>query len=144
MDPSEARSLLLAQHERLRALLLDTEALARRFVAAAEVATALDRSLAELRAAFDEHNKFEASLLEPMLLETDAWGPARLARMVEEHTEEHKVFATFLARRVHEVAPEMPDFAEELLAHMEAEERTFLSPKVLRDDIVAVDGGADT
>jgi hypothetical protein len=131
MDPSEARTFLLAQHDRLRALLEDAQALARRFLAGEAVAATLDGALGELRIAFDEHNHFEARLLEPMLRCTDEWGPLRIARMVEEHTEEHRVFTTFLARRVSEVAPELSDFAEEIAAHMEAEERTFLSPKVL-------------
>jgi hypothetical protein len=134
MDPSEARQLLLAQHEGLRRLLEQAEVLARQFVACEPVAAALDRALVDLRAAFDEHNRFEASLLEPMLRARDVVGPRRVERMIEEHSEEHRVFTAFLARRVAEVAPELPDFVEEICAHMEAEERTFLSPKALRDD----------
>jgi hypothetical protein len=133
MDPSQARTLLIAQHDRLRTLLAETEALSRRFLAGEPTAAALDTALGDLRAAFEEHNRFEASLLEPMLAATGELGPRRIERMVEEHTEEHRVFTAFLARRVADVAPELPDFVEEIIAHMEAEERTFLNPKLLRD-----------
>jgi hypothetical protein len=86
------------------------------------------------------HNAFELSVLEPMLREADAWGPARVARMIEEHGAEHEALEELLAGTTEEVALRFDDFAELVDAHMAAEERTFLSTQVLRDDVVG-DGG---
>ena len=65
---------------------------------------------------------------------TDAWGPERVKRMHEEHVDEHLVIWGLLTGP--EVLARFDDIAEELEAHMQAEERTFLSPKVLKDDLI--------
>jgi hypothetical protein len=127
------RDRLLEQHERLRELLGGALSLAGRYLAGDPVAPALSATLTDLRAAFAAHNDLEASLLEPLLLATGSWGPARLVRMLEEHAGEHAALTAFLARPIDEVAPGMADFVEEIEAHMAAEERTFLSPVVGRE-----------
>lgn len=131
MDPSEARRELIAQHEQLRAAAAEAEALARRLVADEPVEPQLDRCLEELRSVWTAHNLAEQAVLEPYLLSRDGLGPQRVARMREEHLEEHLVLTTFLAQPLADVAKGFADFREELLAHMEAEERTFLDPRVL-------------
>jgi hypothetical protein len=137
--PKTARARLLEQHERLRDLLGAALALAGRHLSGDAVAVELSATLAELRAAFVAHNELETSLLEPMLLATGTWGPARLERMLEEHAGEHVAFTSFLTRPLDEVAPGMVDFVEEIEAHMAAEERTFLSAAVARE-IEKIDG----
>lgn len=124
--------MLLEQHEQLRARLLDAEVLARRFLRKEEVSEELDRALGRLRDSFTEHNRYEEALLAPLLRLDPDVGERRIERMVEEHAEEHRVIRAFLARPRHEIAPELGDWVEEIEAHMEAEERTFLSPRVLR------------
>jgi len=132
---------LLAQHENLRELLRDSlqlaEAMGEGTVAPERLASRLD----ELRGAFAEHNSLEASLLEPLISSGDAWAPARLARMIEEHGAEHLAFTAFFAQSLAGMAHGLVDFAEDVEAHMAAEERTFLSPSVLRDSLVT-DGGS--
>jgi hypothetical protein len=140
MNPSEARLRCLAQHEWLRAMLMQTRAFARRFLAGEAVKPALDAALHELRDAYEVHNAFELSVLEPMLIGADAWGPVRVARMVDEHGAEHAALEDLLVGPTEEVAMRFDDFAELVDAHMAAEERTFLSIQVLRDDVVT-DGG---
>jgi hypothetical protein len=55
-------------------------------------------------------------------------------RMVEEHVAEHAVFIDLMTGGD---APDRIDEIVELLdAHMAAEERTFLSPVTLRDDVI--------
>lgn len=125
---------LLAQHQRLRDLLGQARALGRRFQGGPAAARALAHCLVALRGAFEEHNQLELSLLEPLLRDDQAWGPARIARMREEHGAEHAVIAETLAGGVVEVVARLDDFAEEMEAHMDAEERTFLSPAVLGND----------
>lgn len=139
MEPSVARARLLSQHEGLRDRLGTMLALAERFRAGTTPEEEIIAALDALRDAFEEHNRFEESLLEPMLRETDAFGEVRVARMVGEHSEEHRAFMVFLGGPVDDVVRGLADFIEEIAAHMEAEERTFLHPAVLRDDVVAID-----
>ena len=133
MEPSAARALLLAQHDRLRRLLADTADVAERVVAGEGSLDHLQDLLGAVRIAFAEHNASEETLLEPILRLDHAWGPPRIARMLEEHSAEHASFREALARPAHELASEMGDLVELIDAHIAAEERTFLSPGVLRD-----------
>jgi hypothetical protein len=131
MDPSEAREQLLSQHDHLRQLLADAVATAAAVLAGKPASTELAERLEELRLAFVEHNDFEQSVLEPVLRQGDAWAPKRVARMIEEHAAEHAAFAAFFAGSVLEMARGLGELAEQVDAHMAAEERTFLSPAVL-------------
>lgn len=124
--------MLLAQHRSLEKLLEELVGLACRYVLGEEVVVELERALSEVRTAFDDHNRFESSVLEPLQRATGDVGARRMARMLEEHAEEHHAFVVFLARPATDLADELPDFAEDLGAHLAAEERTFLSPQVLR------------
>ena len=132
MDPAKARAQLLREHEVLRALLSEALAIAERLRCQDPVHAALERAVDALRQAFARHNDSEEALLEPILREDPAWGPARIARMIEEHSAEHAAFRAMLAGTSLEVAARLPELAEDIDAHMAAEERTFLSPGVLR------------
>jgi hypothetical protein len=72
-------------------------------------------------------------VLEPLLSRSDAWGPRRVDRMFEEHKGEHAALLAAMDVSTANVAAELADLCEELEAHMAAEERTFLSPRVLDD-----------
>lgn len=141
MEPTQARTVLLEQHERLRRLLAEVQVVADRALAGETVVAELQQHLDELRSAFAEHNTSEEALLEPILRLDFAWGPARIARMLEEHGAEHASFREAMAGPVLEIAARMAELIEEIDAHMAAEERTFLSPSVLRDDVVTTDDG---
>ena len=131
MTPAEARALILTQHDGLRALLGTAIRLARQHVAGEAIEDELEAVVSAIRVAFAEHNLFETSLLVPLLGGVDAWGSKRIERMISEHLEEHRVIEAFLARPARDVVPDLDDFVEEIGAHMEAEERTFLSPSAL-------------
>lgn len=133
MNPAHLREELLRQHEVLRGLLAKTTELASRYAAGALVSEALAELLTMVRHAFEDHNRYEESVLRPLLNATDAWGPARVDRMIEEHTEEHQAFLEFLDGSIERVAADLADFVEEVEAHMAAEERVFLNVAVLRD-----------
>lgn len=141
MEPSEARRRLLAQHDALRHRLQTARNLRDRMMTGASVAGELEASLDEFRQAYVEHNALEEIWLEPLLLLGDAWAPQRIARMVEEHEAEHDVFAAFFRGSVLEMAEGLDELAEDIEAHMAAEERTILHRAVLSDTIVT-DGGA--
>lgn len=141
MNPGKARVRLLAQHEWLRAMLRQTRALARRLAADDPVTGAMAASMRELCEAYAHHNAYERSLLEPILRHADGPGPARVARMSEEHRAEHAALEELRAGADLEVALRFDDVADLLDAHLAAEERTFLSTQVLRDDALTEGGG---
>jgi iron-sulfur cluster repair protein YtfE (RIC family) len=138
MLPTETRHLLLEQHGRLRRQMEQAMRLASRLLTGEDVVLELRAALAELRATFLEHNESEEALLEPVLSFTDAWAPQRIERMVREHKEEHAMMREDLTGNEYDVARRLADVAEELEAHMQAEERTFLSPSVLRNDVITL------
>jgi iron-sulfur cluster repair protein YtfE (RIC family) len=142
MKPSEARKLLLEQHGRLRELFAAAEELAARLLAGEMVGDELRCVLTDLRNAFAEHNASEERVLDPLLSAGDAWAPLRVKRMVEEHTAEHAAFREALTGETVEVAARIADLAEDVDAHMQAEERTFLSAAVLRDDVINLEDGS--
>jgi hypothetical protein len=134
LRPSAIRALLLEQHERLRVHLDATEDLADELRHGAAVRSDFRDAVTALLEALSEHNASEESLLEPLLRAGDAYGPTRVTRMHEEHVSEHALMrAALIGHDLVVIAENLPDLAETLRAHMEAEERTFLHAGVLRD-----------
>lgn len=131
MDRSHVLESLLTQHASIRALI---EACAE-----LESTADLERALARLRLAFDEHNRYEEAVLRPILGDVDAFDEVRLERMLDDHVAEHGALADGMAMS-------SPAALRALLAtlrdHLAMEERYFLSPRVVRDDLVVVEGGA--
>ena len=143
LDNSKIRRIVLVEHEGLRIGLRSIEALLDR-VAKGDVAALKDaqQQFTQFLEAFVRHIEHEERILRPVLQTVDAWGPARVASMDEEHTVQRKQ-VTRLAQMdaVNDPAKwatEVRAFATELLADMADEEKTCLSPDVLRDDIIAV------
>lgn len=141
MEANQARSVLLEQHDGLRRLLASAQRLAALAVEGEDVVAALEVEMGALRRAFAQHNVSEEKLLTPILALDPAWGPARVARMREEHDAEHRSISEALIGPTLEVASRLSDIVEDLDAHMCAEERTFLASAVLRDDIVQLEDG---
>jgi iron-sulfur cluster repair protein YtfE (RIC family) len=96
----------------------------------------LDAVLNRLRFDFAEHNATETALVRPLLHRSPTWGAVLVDRMFEEHVAEHAAFWAMLAGSAADVAEHMDDLVDELDAHMATEERTFLSPGVLRQDVI--------
>ena len=136
MNATEARTTLLAQHEQLRLLLGTCTRLAQEQRAGEPVTAELDEALAELRDEFADHNQMETAVIADLLHGPAAWGSLLIDRMLEEHVAEHAAFWELLSGTQAEVAERIGELAEELDAHMAAEERTFLSPVTLRDDVI--------
>ena len=135
---SRACKDLLAEHEVLRERMTRCEHLAADLDAGHIVLTQLLREVARLRIAFDAHNRHEEQFLRPVLGALDAFGDVRLDRMVTDHVAEHRLVRAGLDSTV---TDELRRTLDRLRHHLEAEERAFLSPKVLRDDLVVVEGG---
>jgi Hemerythrin HHE cation binding domain len=134
--PGRALAELAAQHAALRGMMDRCEELADELDAGRSGPTQLTREVARLRLAFDAHNKFEEQLLRPVLLGTDAFGEVRVERMFEEHVGEHRAIRVGLGSNA---TAELRAVVADLRAHLDAEERYFLTAKVLRDDLVTLE-----
>jgi hypothetical protein len=118
--------------------------LAKRYRAGACTGPELDRSLDALREEFALHNEVETMAITRLIDDGPAtWGAALIDRMFEEHVAEHGAFWDLLSGTRAEVAARIDDLAEELDAHMAAEERTFLAPATLRDDVIRARRGSE-
>jgi iron-sulfur cluster repair protein YtfE (RIC family) len=137
MKADAARKILVAQHARIRGDLNRCSALVRRLRDGEPVNVELDQSLAQLRTDFEEHNMTETELIVPLLRDSSGWGTRLVDRMLEEHVAEHAAFWAQLGGSTDQLAACMTDLVEELDAHMAAEERTFLSPLVLREEVIS-------
>jgi hypothetical protein len=137
--PSTALTELMDQHEALRALMDRCDEIADELDADGVGPNQLLREVAKLRLAFDAHNVFEEQLLRPVLLSADAFGAARIERMIEEHLGEHREMRSRLSAGS-PVTAELRNVIGSLRAHLAAEERYFLTSKVLRDDVVVLEG----
>jgi len=134
--PSKALHELQAQHDALRAIMDRCDELVAAFEAGNDTTVELTREVARLRVAFDAHNRFEEQLLRPVLLDGDAFGAARIDRMVQEHVGEHRVMRDQLAT---DTVGKLEAVIADLRAHLAAEERYFLTSRVLRDDLVNIE-----
>ncbi len=99
----------------------------------------LTREVVKLRLAFDAHNKFEEQLLRPVLLEEDAFAAVRIDRMVEDHVGEHRAMRAQLNTTE---TGALRETLEMLRAHLAAEERYLLNARVLRDDLINLEGSS--
>lgn len=138
MKAREARDRLLAQHEGLRAHLETCTRLAALTRAGEPVGEELDDALEKLRGDFVEHNATETAVIGRLLHGPSAWSSLMIDRMLEEHVAEHAAFWELLAGSRVDVVARIDDLAEELEAHMAAEERTFLSPITLHEEVLRV------
>ena len=132
MDADAARAKLLSQHDGIRTGLARCTSLAHSVLVGSSTADELEFALEQLRHEFVAHNATESELVGELLLGLVHRGPLLIDRMLEEHLAEHAEFLEKLAGTASEVASRIVDLVEELEAHMAAEERTFLSPLVLR------------
>lgn len=136
MNAESTRALLLAQHERLRELLATCVSLARRHQPGDTATKALEIALDALRKEFGVHNQTETAMIRALMSGPAPWGTLLIDRMLEEHVAEHAAFWEVLSGNYDDVATRITDLADELDAHMAAEERTFLAPMTLRDDVI--------
>jgi hypothetical protein len=135
--PSRALAELKAQHEALRAMMDRCEELATQLEAGRMGPLQLTREIERLRLAFAAHNVFEERLLRPVLIGSDAFADVRIERMVEDHVGEHRAMHAQLATTE---TTALRECLAMLRAHLDAEERYLLSSRVLRDDVVTVEG----
>lgn len=146
MRPSEVRDRVLSDHAALRARLEHLEQLAdhaatRRGADPEGLRAGAEALLATLR----EHMRWEDRFLLPLLRDADGWGDERARRFEAEHAEQREVLGLLSgdlregSRPPRVVAAHLLDLIEGLRLDMDEEERVFLDPCVVRDDVVGID-----
>jgi len=146
MQPSEVRAMILADHNEVRRLLDEVEALVAR-VGAGDVASTprLRESGATLHDKLSRHLDLEDRYLAPALRDADGWGEERARQLTEEHREQRAMLAYILdqlrdADRLPALLSQtLGTFVTAIREDMEHEETAVLRDDVLRDDVVAVD-----
>jgi hypothetical protein len=126
MDADAARSLLLAQHDRIHVDLNRCCSLAQRLRIGEPLDRQLDMVITQLRANLALHNATESKLIGPLLHNLADRSQLHLKNMLEQHLTEHNQLLELLAGPVQEVAMRMVEIARELEAHIAAEERSLL------------------
>src|SRR5262245_26339997 len=145
MEPSEVRTRILGDHERLRADLDRLEALVSDLRDGRAELAMLRLDGGALLARLQVHMRWEESYLLPALRAADAWGEERAERLVRDHREQRDVLA-FLAARLRDeaqpaalVAGDVDHLITLLRDDMREEEADLLDERVLRDDVVAIE-----
>jgi hypothetical protein len=138
MNAEKTRLILLAQHDSLRHRIQTCTRLAKLYLAGGCFGRELDDALDELRGELAVHNETETAAIRRLLHGPAAWGSLMIDRMLDEHLAEHAAFWEHMTGTRREIAERIDDLAEELDAHMAAEERTFLAPVTLRSEVIAV------
>jgi hypothetical protein len=136
MNADHARTLLITQHQAIRTSLASCLEIAKRLRTDDADEDELEIALTRMRGEVYQHNLSESALIRPLLAQTQRWGDLLLDRMLQEHLGEHVAMWTVLEQPARVVAFELEELAEDLDAHMAAEERTFLAPNVLREDVI--------
>ena len=147
MLPSQVRQLILADHVWLRAVLASVDELAERVADGDhELLGRLCEHVADMSQRFMGHLDLEEEVLVPALRDADAWGDERAVLLLREHAGQRERFGELLLRLREARAPARAEALEvrllirDLLFDMEHEEHALVSPHVLRDDPVVVDG----
>lgn len=135
MHAATARKLLIGQHDAIRANLAECVGIAKRLRDGEANEPELEEALERMRSELYQHNLSETELLRPLLIGRERWGERMLERMIEEHVAEHVAMWDIMNRPAIQIAYVIDDLADEIDAHMHAEERTFLA--VLRPDVLA-------
>lgn len=128
---------LLKQHEQIRHMMARCYELMDLVEKEPGRAGELVTAVARLRWAVTSHNRVEEQLLEPVLREADSFGPQRVEQMAHAHRDEHSEIGQRLDTPT---LASLRQTLEMLTSHLEHEEKTFLSSRVLRDDVVTIEG----
>ena len=144
LSASQVRSLILDEHAVIRDVLEEIDQ------TLGEMTRRVPGSVGRLRATlrtlcdtFLRHLNHEEMVLRPLLAEVDAWGPARVEAMDEEHQAQRIAIASLtrltLEQDLDATVQRVEEFVRRLRTDMDGEERHGLSPDVLRDDIIVID-----
>jgi hemerythrin-like domain-containing protein len=146
MRPSEVRERILIDHQRIRGLVAEVEALAERVRAGrVELCSKLRERGTALYEQLCRHLDLEDVVLAGALRKVDAWGEERAEELEIEHSEQRELLAYLLQRLDDSSQPatllveDLIQFTALLRDDMKREERDLLSEELLRDDVIGID-----
>ena len=142
--PSEVRQKVLAQHREIEALLAELSAGAKTMAQGEHAVAKVKRAANALFTVLELHMVFEEQNLLPEIESADGFGPERAKHMLDEHREQRAFFGSLRASIESSedpdvIAARIDEFAAELRADIEQEEKDYLSPSLLKDDVVTSD-----
>jgi hypothetical protein len=145
VDAATARRTILVQHQRIRGLLANARDVAERALDQQPLSPdAVASAIGDIHTTFDVHLRYEEKVLIEIFNDDLPLGPIRAERLREEHARQRATLAGLHAEA--KVGPRVPMLAAKLaflttwlLDDMEEEERTLLTPEVVRDDGICVD-----
>jgi len=145
VDADHARRAVLAQHRELRSLLGRATATAEASLDGRPPAPdAVASSIGDIRTSFDVHLTFEEKVLVTLLEMDLPLGPERAQRLREEHAQQRMTMEALHREAL--ASPSLPTLSVKLaqlvdwlLRDMGEEERSLLTPEVVRDDQIAID-----
>ena len=145
LDAETARQRIHGQHDQIRGLLDRARVVAELALdGSPPTPDAVASAIGDIHATMTVHLTFEENVLLPILDDDLPLGPERGRRMVDEHKRQRAMLEAL--HREASAGPELPTLAVKLasltawlLTDMNEEERTFVTPDVIRDDAVTVD-----
>jgi iron-sulfur cluster repair protein YtfE (RIC family) len=148
VDAQTARQNIHTQHDRIRGLLDRARAVADKALDGHSPSPdAVASAIGDIHTTIAVHLAFEEDVLLPILNDDLPLGPERARRLVDEHARQRAMLGAL--HREACVGPELPTLAAKLafltswlLTDMEEEERTLVTPDVIRDDAVSIDQDA--
>jgi iron-sulfur cluster repair protein YtfE (RIC family) len=144
LDATQVRRIILDEHSVLRNELEDiVTLLVDAAVQRSDAAERLHHRMKTFYDAFLKHIAHEDSLLRPVLVDIDAWGPARVEKLDDEHRQQRATIAALAAldpgQDLDSYLGRVKVFVREVEKDMADEERECLSAEILRDDIIVID-----
>ena len=139
--PCQIRERVLAQHDLLRLRLQGLAQGADRLRAGSLHIEELRVLAWEMLALLQAHVKDEERWLLPALREADGFGPARVEALQREHLAQARELEETLAALRATQDPEtlakgVESLVQRILDDMDEEEATYLSPNLLKDDLI--------
>jgi hypothetical protein len=143
--PSQVRLAIANEHEELRRVLRDVDALAVLVMDGNRGAYEMLRLRAgQLYYALCKHTDLEDEILAPALRETPGFGEIREAQLLEHHREQRDELHSALAELSSEdedpaeLATRIRDLLARIRIDMAHEDRDLLNDKLLKDDLIDV------
>ncbi len=130
--PSEVRQIILNEHNAIRKQLQDLEKLSN-----SKDLAALKQAIGNFQKTFREHLQHEEAILWPVIKTVDSWGPVRLAEMNKEHSEQREMIEALSNLKQENITKIIKELVGNLTDDMASEEKEFLNPELLRDDVVS-------
>lgn len=145
LRPSQVRARILEEHDELRRLLIDLDALADSVLRGQNGLGARLRDKAtEIYEVLRDHIDLEDRILAPALRETPGFGELREQRLLEHHAEQRKRFEAAIAElRIGPPPPEslarrIRELVADVRVDMAHEDKDLLNPELLKDDPINV------